>query len=62
MVVHFRLGSRIIDGAVVPLIGSGVVSGRIPINGGRESALLVSTGDGPRVIRADDVVNVEGAS
>ena len=61
MIVHFNLGSTLTAGVLVPRIGSGVVVGRIAINGGRESALLVSAGAGaglPLVVRHSDLVRV----
>lgn len=58
MIVHFLLSYRLLHGALVPDIGSGVVVGRIAINGGRESALLVDTATGPRVVRHSDLVQV----
>lgn len=55
MPIHFFSHKALVAGALVEVILSGVLVGRIDINGGRESALLVDTADGPRVVRACDV-------
>ncbi len=55
MTIHFTLGYTLIDGVMVEQIGSGVVTGRIDLDGGRSSALVVTTDDGPRAVRPCDV-------
>jgi hypothetical protein len=56
MTIHFRLGRILVAGILVDQIGSGVMLGSITINGGRSSAHLVQTTDGPRVVPCSDVV------
>jgi hypothetical protein len=55
MPIHFSLGYAMIRGVLVEQIGSGVVTGRIELDGGRTSALLVATQTGPRAVRHADV-------
>jgi hypothetical protein len=44
-----------IGGVLVEQIGSGVVTGRIELDGGRTSAFMVQTADGGRAVRPRDV-------
>lgn len=59
MLVHFILYQSLVGGVLVPVIGSGVVQGRIDTQGGRRSGLLVRTPDGSsRVVYDSDLVRV----
>ncbi len=53
--IHFSLGYTVRDGALVERIGSGVITGRIDLDGGRSHGHVVDAEDGPRVVRAADV-------
>ena len=55
MPVNFSLGYTILRGVLVERIGAGIILGRIDLDGGRTSAWLVETADGPRAVRREDV-------
>lgn len=56
-IVHFLLHYTVVNGEIVPVIGSGVVQDRIDTQGGRRSGLLVRCSDGTaRVVYETDLV------